>query len=95
MNGGGIQLFDDKSQGRLFDDNPKGKPRLRGLGYGTAARARNSVRRLRMMPYAYQIQAAQAMYYRAKYHANQTADMRAAMRVYRIFLRQTRKRHSR
>ena len=89
----GSQLFDDKSQGRLYDDNPHGHPRLRGLGYGTAKRARNSVQRLRKMPYAYQIQTAQTMYFRAKYHANQTADMRAARRVYRDFLRQTRKRH--
>jgi len=81
--------------GRLFDDNPRGRPRLKGLGYGTAKRARNSVRRLRSMPYAYQIQAAQTMFYRAKHHANQTADMRAAMRVYSKFLRQTRKAHRR
>ncbi len=76
---------------RLFDDNPRGRPRLRGLGYGTAKRATQSVRRLARMPYAYQIQAAQTMYFRAKYHANQTANMRAAMRVYRDFLRRTRK----
>lgn len=93
MQAGGNRKVEDETHGQLFDDNPKGKPRLRGLGYGTAARARNSVRRLRTMPYAYQIQAAQTMYYRAKYHANQTADMRAAMRVYRRFLKQTRKRH--
>lgn len=77
---------------QLFDDNPRGKPRLTGLGYGNAKRARRSVRRLRMMPYAYQIQAAQTMYYRAKYHANQTPGMREAMRVYRNFLRTTRRR---
>ncbi len=76
---------------RLYDDNPSGKPRLAGLGYGTAAKARASVKRLRSMPYAYQIQTAQTMYFRAKYHANQTADMRAAMRIYERFLRATRR----
>jgi hypothetical protein len=76
---------------RLFDDNPRGRPRLAGLGYGDAQRARRSVRRLRRMPYAYQIQAAQTMYYRAKYHARQTAGMRNAMRIYRQFLRATRR----
>ena len=76
---------------RLFDDNPRGRPRLQGLGYGTADRATRSVRRLARMPYAYQIQTAQTMYFRAKYHANQTAGMRAAMRIYRNFLRRTRK----
>jgi hypothetical protein len=79
----------------LFDNNPRGKPRLTGLGYGNAKRARRSVRRLRTMPYAYQIQAAQTMYYRAKYHANQTSGMREAMRVYRNFLRTTRRRRIR
>ena len=62
--------------GQLFDDKSQGHPRLRGLGYGTVARARNSVRRLRKMPYAYQIQAGQAMYYRAKYRR-----VRAAARL--------------
>jgi hypothetical protein len=80
---------------QLYDDNPRGQPRLRGLGYGTAARATQSVRRLRQMPYAYQIQAAQTMYYRAKYHANQTAGMRAAMKIYRKFLLQTTRRRRR
>jgi hypothetical protein len=73
----------------LYADNPRGKPRLAGLGYGTAAKARASVKRLRSMPYAYQVQTAQTMYYRAKYH--QTAGMRATMRVYAKFLRRTRR----
>lgn len=72
---------------QLFNDNPRGKPRLRGLGYGTAAKARASIKALRRMPRAYQHQAATTMYYRAKYHAQQTADMRAAMRVYGAFLK--------
>ena len=78
---------------QLFNDNPRGQPRLAGLGYGNAKRARRSVRRLRAMPYAYQIQAGQTMYYRAKHHAHQTAGMRDAMRIYRDFLRTTRRRH--
>jgi hypothetical protein len=76
---------------QLFDDNPQGRPRLAGLGYGDAKRARRSVRRLRHMPYAYQIQAAQTMYYRAKHHAHQTTGMREAMRIYQRFLRTTQK----
>lgn len=78
---------------QLFDDNPRGKPRLTGLGYGDAARATRSVRRLARMPYAYQIQAGQTMYFRAKHHANQTKGMRDAMRIYSKFLRETCKRH--
>jgi hypothetical protein len=76
---------------QLYDDNPRGHPRLHGLGYGTKERATRSVKRLARMPYAYKIQAAQTMYYRAAYHANQTAGMRNAMRVYANFLRKTRR----
>jgi hypothetical protein len=78
---------------QLFDDNPRGHPRLRGLGYGDATRATRSVKRLAKMPYAYQIQAGQTMYFRAKYHAKQTSGMRAAMRIYSRFLRETRRAH--
>ena len=78
---------------QLFDNNPRGKPRLSGLGYGNATRATRSVRRLAKMSYGYQIQAGQTMYFRAKHHANQTKGMRDAMRIYSHFLRSTRKRH--
>lgn len=72
---------------RLFNDNPRGKPRLKTLGYGTPEKAAASIRQLKKMPFMYQRQAATTMFYRAKYHANQTADMRAAMRLYGAFLR--------
>jgi hypothetical protein len=73
--------------GQLYNDNPRGAPLLRTLGYGSAKKARASVRALRRFPCAYQAQAGTAMYYRAKHHAHQTADMRAAMKVYGKFLR--------
>lgn len=77
-----------KSKGyQLFNDNPRGKPRLTGLGYGTRKRAANSIRRLKSMPRAYQVQAATTMYYRAKHHARQTPGMREAMALYGKFLR--------
>jgi hypothetical protein len=83
---------------QLFNDNPRGRPRLAGLGYGTRKRATDSVRRLKAMPRAYQTQAATTMYYRAKHHARQTPEMRQAMRVYGAFLdtlKRTRKTHKR
>lgn len=73
---------------QLFNDNPRGRPRLATLGYGTRKKAVDSVRRLRGMPRAYQRQAATTMYYRAKHHANQTTGMREAMKVYGRFLDQ-------
>lgn len=72
---------------QLFNDNPRGKPRLAGLGYGTRKRAADSIRRLKSMPKTYQVQAATTMYYRAKHHAQQTEGMRQAMRLYGKFLK--------
>jgi hypothetical protein len=65
----------------VFNDNPSGKkPKLR-LGYGTANRARKSVKLLKKQPRQYQIQATQTLYYRAKYHKHQTKGMRNAMKI--------------
>ena len=79
---------------RLFNDNPRGKPKLRTLGYGTGQKARNSVKKLRKMPVSYQRQAGTTMYYRAKHHAHQTEGMRNAMRIYRRFLKTLKRRPS-
>lgn len=72
---------------RLFNNNPRGAPRLKTLGYGTKEKAKKSIRALRRMPVAYQRQAATTMFYRAKHHARQTPGMRAAMRLYGAFLK--------
>jgi hypothetical protein len=71
----------------VFNDPPVGKkPRLK-LGYGTAKRARQSIRRLKKQPLIYQIQAAHTLYARAKYHKHQTEGMRNAMCIYGAFLK--------
>lgn len=72
---------------QLFDDNPRGKPRLKTLGYGTEQKAVDSIKKLKKYPLDYQHQAATTMYYRAKYHAHQTMNMRKAMKVYGKFLK--------
>jgi hypothetical protein len=70
----------------VFNDPPPGKrPRVK-LGYGTAKRARDSIRRLKKEPLAYQMQASHTLYARAKYHKHQTEGMRNAMRIYGQFL---------
>ncbi len=71
---------------RLFNDNPRGKPRLSTLGYGTRKKAIHSVKKLKKMPPMYQRQAATTMYYRAKYHKYRTKDMEESMKVYKKFL---------
>jgi hypothetical protein len=71
---------------QLYDDNPRGKPRLSTLGYGTRKRAKNSIKQLKKMPRQYQLQAGTTMYYRAKHHKYRTKNMEEAMAEYRTFL---------
>jgi hypothetical protein len=71
---------------QLFNDNPRGRPRTRGIGYGTAERAKRSIQLLKGKDRAYQHQVATTMYYRAKHHKYQTAGMKEAMKVWRKYL---------
>ena len=71
----------------VFNDNPPNKkPKLR-LGYGTANKARRSIRLLKKQPRHYQMQAAHTLYYRAKYHKHQTKGMKNAQKIYGRFLK--------
>ena len=71
----------------VFNDNPPTKkPRLR-LGYGSANKARASVKKLRKESRQYQSQAAHTLYSRAKYHKYQTKGMREAQKVYGKFIK--------
>lgn len=72
---------------QLFNDNPRGKPRTAGIGYGTKERATRSLRKLKGKDKAYQRQVASTMYFRAKHHKYQTSGMRNAMKVYGKFLK--------
>lgn len=67
---------------QLFNDSPRGRPRTRGIHYGTAKGARESIQKIKNKPRAYQMQVAITMYYRAKYHKFQTDGMRDAMNVW-------------
>lgn len=61
--------------------------RVSHLHYGNAKKARQTIRYLRRRPRAEQVRGAQTMYFRAKYHAKQTPDMRDAMKVYSKYLK--------
>jgi len=74
-----------KKTKQLFN-NPVGAPKTRGLGYGSAEKARRSLEKIKDKPLAYQKQVAITMYSRAKYHKYQTAGMRQAMSIYKDFL---------
>ena len=71
----------------IFNDGPKGKKPKISLGYGSANKARRSVKLLRKQPRQYQVQAAHTLYYRAKYHKYQTKGMRDAKRIYGKFIK--------
>jgi hypothetical protein len=71
---------------RLFDPNPRGKPRIQGLGFQSAEKARESLEKIKKMPTNYQRQVITTMYYRAKHHPHQTKKMRNAMKIYKQHL---------
>ena len=70
----------------LFNNTTRKKARPSHLHYGTAAKARQTLKYLRKRPIGEQIRGAQSMYYRAKFHAHQTRNMKEAMKVYANFL---------
>jgi len=73
---------------RLFNDRPDGKPPLvAGIGYGSAEKARASIRRIAGKPLAYRHQVATTMFYRAKHHKYQTKGMREAQAVWGAYRR--------
>lgn len=71
----------------LYANNKKNKkPRVRS-GYGNEKIARQTLRNIRSQDKQYQMQIVNTMYNRAKYHANQTEDMRKAMKVFKSWLK--------
>jgi hypothetical protein len=71
----------------LFNDaSPKKTRKIPKLQYGSAEKARATLKRLRKFPVHKQRFYARSMYYRAKYNKNQTKGMREAMKVYQAFL---------
>ena len=73
---------------QLYANRPNGKkPRVPGTGYGTRKKALHTVNLLKDKPIGLKRQIATTMYYRAKHHAQQTKDMREAMKVYRSYLK--------
>jgi hypothetical protein len=73
----------------LFNDpqsNKKYTRKIPKLQYGSAEKARATLKRLRKLPTYKQRFYARSMYYRAKYNKNQTKGMREAMKIYSAFL---------
>jgi hypothetical protein len=68
----------------VFND-PKHPPQFKA-GYGTAKKARNTLKRLRRATRKKAQQIARTMYYRAKYHKYQTPGMKEAMKIYKDYI---------
>lgn len=75
--------------GALFSDSER-KPRAK-IGYGDAKRAKETIKNIKKFDKGYQIQVVNSMYNRAKYHANQTSDMRESMKVFKEWLNKYKK----
>jgi len=69
----------------VFND-PKKPPKFKAA-YGTAKKARNTLKRLGRATRSKGQQVARTMYYRAKYHKYQTPGMKDAMKVYGYYLK--------
>jgi len=70
---------------RLFN-NPKGKPKTRGIKYATAKNARKSIQLIKGKDRGTRKSIATRMYYRAKFHKYQTPGMRGAMKVWKKYM---------
>lgn len=77
--GGDSDLYSNRLNGK--------KPRVLGTGYGTRKKALHTIKLLKNKPIGLKRQIATTMYYRAKHHAQQTHNMREAMKVYRPYLK--------
>jgi hypothetical protein len=74
-----------KNKSGVFND-AKHLPAFKA-GYGSAKKARNTLKRLRRATTKKARQVASTMYYRAKYHKYQTPNMKAAMKIYGDYLK--------
>ena len=68
-----------KEDGSLYSNSDRKKSRTK-IGYGNAKRASETLDK------SYQKQVVNTMYNRAKFHANQTSDMREAMKIFKKWL---------
>lgn len=74
-----------KKDGSLF--STKKKKRAYFTGYGNEEKARKTLKSIKKLPQGKQNQIVNTMYNRAKFHANQTEDMKKAMKVFRKWMR--------
>lgn len=74
-----------KSKNRSLYSTGKNNPKIK-TGYKDEETAKMTIKNLRGFDITYKKQVITTMYNRAKYHKNQTIDMRKAMKVYKKWI---------
>lgn len=69
--------------GSLYSNSDRKKRSRTKIGYGNAKRALETLKNIKKFDKSYQMQVVNTMYNRAKFHANQTSDMREAMKIFK------------
>jgi hypothetical protein len=77
--------------GSLYSNSDRKKSRTK-IGYGNAKRASETLKNIKRFDESYQKQVVNTMYNRAKFHANQTSDMREAMKIFKKWLKASKSR---
>jgi hypothetical protein len=75
----------------LYQDNHP-KTSVKGTGYKDEKKALQTINIIKNKNIIYQFQVINTMYNRAKYHSNQTPNMRKAMKIFKIWLKEYKKR---
>ncbi len=72
-----------KADGSSLYSNSNRKKSRTKIGYGNSKRASETLKNIKRFDKSYQIKVVNTMYNRAKFHANQTSDMRDAMKIFK------------
>jgi hypothetical protein len=84
--------YKDNGSRSLYSNINKSRSRPRTkTGYGNAKRASETLKNIKKFDKRYQMQVVNTMYNRAKFHANQTSDMREAMKVFKKWLKRSKR----
>ena len=70
-----------KKDGSLFSNNSN-KKKSYFTGYGNEEKAKKTLRSIKKLSHGKQTRIINSLYNRSKFHANQTKDMRKAMKVF-------------
>ncbi len=76
----------DKINKSLYEDNHP-KKSIKGTGYKDKMKALDTLEIIKNKDLTYQKQVVNTMYNRAKYHPNQSDNMKEAMKIFSIWLK--------